>query len=126
MRAKRHIAPSYEASLGPAIAWAIAQGGHTDEFEVDGVFFTFDIDSQPDETETVYTGVTFLGDRESYLKTTHKARIKYNGAYTLREAPWWDPYGDTRDVEIDLDMNLLARCIEEQSDDCSEFVISLQ
>lgn len=116
--------PRYEVSLGSAIAYAIVNHGCNNEYEANGVFFDIDVDLQPEETETVYTGVTFLGDRESYLKTTYKATIKYNGAYTLREAPWWDPYGDTRDVEIDLDMNLLARCIEEQNDDCNVFCIT--
>lgn len=118
MRAKRHIAPSYEASLGEAIAYALANNGHTDEFEVDGIYFTFDIDSRVEDTETVYTGVSFMGDCESYVKTTYKVRVRYNGAYKLHDA-------DTEDVDVALDMDLLAKCIEDEKYDCSEFVVSL-
>lgn len=124
-RMKQIMPPKYEASIGAEIAYALRNGKSIDEIEVDGIFFTFDVKTQPDETETAYTGVTFMGDCESYTCTTHRARIKYTGAYKLCHAPSWDPYGDTRDVEIDLDMGLLAKCIEEQDDDCDKYIISI-
>lgn len=130
MARKIYTAPCYEASLGSAIAWAIANNGDTHEIEVDGVFFDFDVTTQPEETETVYTGVTFMGDRESYLKTTYRATVKYNGAYTIHIGnrhynPWEDEY-DMRDADIELDMSLLAKSIEEENDDYSEFVITFE
>lgn len=117
---------NYEAALGPQIAWALAHCETVDDIEVDGIFFEFEVDKQRDETESHRTGVSFMGDCESYTCTTHRARIKYVGAYEIGKATAWDPCGDDpRDVEIDLDMDLLARCIEEQDDDCDKFIISI-
>ena len=120
--------PCYEAGIAPAIARALADGKSVGEIEVDGIFFEFEVKQQPDEEETAYTGVTFMGSRESYIRTTHRACIKYIGAYELCRPPYWvkDPCADdARELDIALDMNLLAKCIEEQDNDSDRYIISI-
>jgi len=129
MRTRQNTKPDYEAQLGPIIAHSIARNTREDEFEIDGVFFVIEVEKTwPDETETHSTGVSFMGDCETYCKTIHHARIKYLGAYELCRPPYWvkEPCADdTRDLDIPLDMCRLSICIEEQNDDYDEYRISI-
>ena len=77
-----------------------------DEIEIDGIYYSFDLRDE-EEHETRYTGVEFMGARETYVHTTHSVGIQYIGAY--------DQEGE--DVTPEINMTALLKEIEAYSDD---------
>lgn len=68
-------------SFSQCIANAIDKNPNSDEAETDGLYITFD-DTLTVETETVYTGVEYLGYRERYtVQKKTLTSLKITGVY---------------------------------------------
>jgi hypothetical protein len=67
-------------AIARELARAICDCQTPDEAEVDGVSYTFKAKVER-ETETAYTGVEYMGARETFARTTHRAKIAFLRVY---------------------------------------------
>ena len=95
---RRHISDATVAALREALTEQLRENGRLDEVTVNG--YTFFFKGETDSSSaTLYTGVEYMGDRESYVKE----HIRVTG-FALDGA-----YGpDGEEITTDLDIRRLA------------------
>ena len=100
-----------EALLGSELYIAIVSDRTGEEVCSFEVFdFTFRLNVTKKE-ELVYTGVEYMGDRESYIRKTYKADIEYAGAVDAVTD------GEAEPVDFVLDFDAIKPSIEEDNND---------
>ena len=75
-----HIIDNLEEKLAEYIAGGLIGDAIDDEIEIEGTTFVFDFETSV-QSENIYTGVEYMGYRESYSRPVIEAKITYMGAF---------------------------------------------
>lgn len=93
------------SKIAKTLAEAIKNHRSIDLVEVDGVCYEFDATVE-ETAETAYTGVEYMGARETYLQFSYDVALSFVGAYD----------NEDEDVAVELNAAELAAAVESFSD----------